>query len=58
METREEHVQDIDSARSGLGEKVGQIVGGHQVVSSTAETNCGCGCHICLTGDETRNQVK
>ena len=39
VETREEHARDTDYALSGLVEEVGQIVGGHQVMSGTIETS-------------------
>ena len=55
MEIWEEHARDTDSARSRLVEKVGKIVGGHQVVSKTVETSCGCCRHNGSTDDGTRN---
>ena len=50
VETREEHAQDTDFARSGLVE--------HRVVSKTAKIGCGCGRHGCLIDDGMRNQAK
>ena len=58
METREEHARDSNYARSGLAEKVGQITGGHHVISRIAKTSRGCGRHSCSTDNGTRNQAK
>ena len=58
METQEEHALDTDYARSRLVEKVGQIAGGHQVMSRIVETNWGCGSHCSSTNNGTRNRTK
>ena len=57
-ETQEEYARDTNFARSGLIEKVGKIVWGHQVVFKTMETSCGCGHHDCSTDDVMRNEAK
>ena len=58
VETWEEHARDIDHAQSGLVEKVGKIIGGHQVMTRIAETSWGYDHHSCSTDDETRNHAK
>ena len=57
METREEHSRDTKSARSGLVELGGQIVGGYQVVFGTVETGCCYDLHSCMIDDGTRNKA-
>ena len=58
METREEHARDTNYARLGLGEKVEQSNGGHQVMSKNLETGWGCHSHGCSTDNGMRNQAK
>ena len=58
METQEEHARDTNYAQSGLVEKVGQIDGGHQLMSRTLETDWGCGSHSCSIDNRTMNQTK